>query len=103
MIISIVLDELPEAWEDLIVGLTLLSRGRANDVSPLHCEHDELTIMADPHKFTKAERIRLDKLGFFVEGHDADDSDGDEGLGKVEDCDGDCCEAVFKSFRFGSA
>ncbi len=96
-------DDTPAAWKDLITGLTLLARGQTNDISPLRCDHDQLTIMADPHKFTKEERVLLDELGFFVDGHDSDGSDGDEGYGTVESCNGEYCESMFVSFRFGNS
>lgn len=73
-------DDLPAAWRDLISGLVLLARGRSNEISPLHCEHDTLWVMADSEQFTPEEIARLDGLGFFV------DEDGG-----------------FQSFRFGSA
>lgn len=72
---------MPPAWSDLIEGLTLLAAHQTNDVSPLHCEHDELTMMADPTAFTNDERARLVELGFFPS------PDGE----------------TFTSFRFGSA
>ena len=73
-------DDLPDAWRDLIAGLTLLARGQSNDISPLHCEHDTLWVMASAEAFTPEEITRLDGLGFFV----------DE-------------EGGFQSFRFGGA
>lgn len=74
-------DLMPEAWRDLLEGITILARHPGNEVSPLHCEHDELSVMADPAEFTGEELIRLDELGFSP-------NDGDE---------------TFYSFRFGSA
>lgn len=74
-------DTQPRAWRDLIEALTLLAKGQNNDVSPLHCEHDTLTVMADPADFTADELARLDILGFIPD-HDT---------------------ATFTSFRFGSA
>ncbi len=71
---------LPQAWADLLEGLTLLARGQSNDISPFNCEHDQLTVMADPANFTAAELVRLDELGFSP----SDDE-------------------TFYSFRFGSA
>lgn len=71
----------PPAWADLLEGLTLLAKHRSNDVSPFHCEHDELTVMADPAKFSTDELARLDELGFHPGGY----------------------EETFTSFRFGSA
>lgn len=68
-----------DAWGDLIKGLTLLRRSQPDTISPLHCEHDELWVMADPEDFTAEEIAQLDRWGFFVD---------DEG---------------FKSYRFGSA
>jgi hypothetical protein len=73
-------ETLPQAWSDLLEGLALLSKGQSNDISPFHCEHDRLTVCADPARFTTEELAYLDKLGF----HPDD-----------EDC--------FYSFRFGSA
>jgi hypothetical protein len=68
------------AWDDLIKALTLLRKGATDTVSPLHCEHDTLWVLADPEKFTAEETEQLDAWGFFV------DSEGG-----------------FSSFRFGSA
>lgn len=73
--------ETPKPWSDLLEALTLLARGQNNPVSPFHCEHDELTVMADPSAFTEEELARLDELGFFPSG------DGE----------------AFHSYRFGSA
>jgi hypothetical protein len=67
------------AWDDLFEALTLLRRSYSDTHSPLHCEHDELWVNANPDHFTAEELERLDQLGFF-----------DSGEG-------------FKSFRFGSA
>jgi hypothetical protein len=69
-----------KAWADLIEGLTLLSKGEVNDISPLHCEHDTLTVCSDPESFTEEEIAHLSELGF----------DADE-------------EGCFTSYRFGSA
>lgn len=73
-------NQMPEAWGDLIEGLTLLARHYTQEHSPLHCEHDTLWVMADASKFTGEEIERLSKLGFDV------DNDGG-----------------FQSIRFGSA
>jgi hypothetical protein len=96
-------DDTPQAWRDLVEAMAVLSKGQTNKVSPTYCAHDTLYVCADPHKFTKQERAKLDELGFFVSGHDRDNSDGDEGEALVEDCANDYCEASFMSFRFGSA
>jgi hypothetical protein len=72
---------IPQAWSDLIEGLALLATHQNNDVSPLHCEHDTLNVMADPSAFTSDELARLEELGF------RPSSDGE----------------TFYSFRFGSA
>ncbi len=56
--------DVPLAWADLIEGLTLLGRGCNNEVSPLCCEHDMLTVMADPADFNDEETERLETLGF---------------------------------------
>lgn len=69
------------AWADLVTGLLLLSQHPTNPISPLHCQHDTLWVLADPEAFTNEELNVLDGLGFFVD---------------VED-------GCFKSFRFGSA
>lgn len=71
-------EEAPKGWRDLIAALTLLSKGAVGN-DPTHCEHDELTVCADPSKFNRADIELLDELGF---------SAGDE---------------AFTSFRFGSA
>lgn len=73
-------DQMPEGWRDLLEGLTILAQ-HGTDSSPLHCEHDELTVCADPAEFTADELERLDTLGFHP-------NDGEE---------------CFYSFRFGSA
>lgn len=72
--------ELPSAWKDLMEALTLLSQGQVNGLSPFHCEHDKLTVMADPARFTAEDIAHLEILGF----HPDDDE-------------------TFYSFRFGSA
>lgn len=72
--------DMPEAWADLIHGLTMLARHQTNDISPCNCGHDELTVMADPAKFSAAELDHLNELGFLP---------GTDG--------------TFTSFRFGSA
>lgn len=71
----------PKAWADLLAGLTLLARHQNNDSSPLHCEHDTLTVMADPSAFSAEELAQLDQWGF------QPGADGE----------------TFYSFRFGSA
>jgi hypothetical protein len=73
--------EAPKAWQELLWGLTLLARGQTNDISPLHCEHDQLTVMADPMEFAPEEIAQLEAWGF----HPGPD------------------EGTFSSFRFGSA
>nr|WP_296764124.1 hypothetical protein [Rhodococcus sp. (in: high G+C Gram-positive bacteria)] len=73
-----------DATADFATALQIFRKdGRLDSVSPFHCEHDVLTVMADPANFTEAEIKDLDELGFDV---------GDE-------FDDDC----FSSFRFGSA
>lgn len=69
-------------WDDLIKALTLIRTRVVNSEQdyPLHCEHDELWIMADASLFTPAEIAQLDEWGVFV------DSEGG-----------------FRSYRFGSA
>ena len=75
-------EDVPECWKELVAGLVLLSRGHSNNYAPLHCEHDELTICADPAKFTDEELLALDDLGF----HTSQTGD-----------------PTFYSFKFGSA
>ncbi len=55
---------LPRSWADLFAALTLLASGQSDTISPLHCESGQLTVMADPDKFTADELAVLDKLGF---------------------------------------
>ena len=71
------------AWTDLISAIHLLSKHATDEVSPFHCEHDTLTVLSDPAKYTEEEIAQLDEWGFHV-GNDSDD---------------DC----FSSFRYGSA
>lgn len=71
---------MPPAWADLIEGLTLLAKHPSDIISPLHCEHDTLNVMADDEAFTEDEIAKLDELGFTVNR-----------------------EGGFYSFRFGSA
>jgi hypothetical protein len=68
------------AWTELIKGLTLLALHPNDPESPSHCEHDQLTILANPREFTDEQLTRLGELGFHP------GSDG-----------------TFYSFRFGSA
>jgi hypothetical protein len=72
---------MPPAWQDLINAITLLARGQSDDISPLHCEHDQLTVMSDPEAFTDEEIEQLKIWGFHAENEDG----------------------VFYSFRYGSA
>lgn len=76
---------MPQAWRDLFEALELLAGGQSNDISPFHCGHDTLSVMADPANFTPAELARLDELGFHA-GQPGTDNEG-----------------TFYSFRFGSA
>lgn len=69
-----------ELWDELIEALTLLKKGANPNSYPTHCEHDELTVCADPSMFTAAELDRLRELGF-------SSYDGES----------------FQSFKFGSA
>jgi len=68
------------AWTDLIEAATVLAK-HGDPVSPFHCEHDQLNVMADPAKFTAEEIARLDELGFHA----------------------DMGNEFFYSFRYGSA
>lgn len=76
-----VTSEVPPAWGDLVVGLVMLARSQTNAISPLHCEHDQLTVMADRSNLTDEDVEKLSELGFEYD-------EGDE---------------TFYSFRFGSA
>lgn len=67
------------AWADLLEALTLMARHHTDPVSPFHCQHDQLNVLADPDAFTEAEIARLDELGFHVD------------------------DGAFYSFRYGSA
>jgi hypothetical protein len=75
------MSDIPQAWTDLIEGLTLLATAQDNDISPLHCEHDTLHVQADASRLTRQQLDHLESLGF----HEDDDLGG------------------FYSFRFGSA
>lgn len=55
---------MPPAWADLIEALQIMARHADNTDRPLHCEHDELFVGADPRLFTTAELERLQELGF---------------------------------------
>lgn len=69
--------------KDLIEALQILLK-YGDPENPTHCEHDVLAICGiDPKSVSKADKKRLDKLGFFVS----------EQYG----------EPLFISFRFGSA
>ena len=73
------------AWQDLVEALQILARHPSNDVSPTHCEHDKLTVMADPARFTDDEITYLESLGFLAGNPGSQD------------------ECTFYSYRFGSA
>ena len=59
--------ELPEAWSAFLSSLTLLAKGRSSDVSPFHCERDELCVMSDPAHFSSEEFDRLRRWGFVAD------------------------------------
>ncbi len=63
---------------DLIKALLIFQK-YFNPHSPLHCEHDELTVCLDADKVSDEDKKELDKLGFFEE------------------------DGLFKSYRFGSS
>lgn len=77
---AVLFADMPPAWAELIEALTILARHPADKLNPTHCDHDTLTVLADPDEFDDAELDRLAELGFDV------GSDGG-----------------FRSFRFGSA
>lgn len=56
--------DLPEAWTEPIEALTLLVQHSSNDTSPLHCAHDELTVMVNPATVSRREMVLLAGLGF---------------------------------------
>lgn len=70
----------PTAWVELFEGLALLAQHPTDPISPLHCQHDKLTVLADQGKFNSEDIARLAELGFHP------DSEG-----------------AFYSFKFGSA
>jgi len=72
---------LPPSWSDLLEGLALLAQHPTDTISPFHCSHDTLHVLADDKAFTDVEIAKLEVLGFHV-----DSSDGG-----------------FYSYRFGSA
>jgi len=65
----------------LLAGLALLATRQNNDISPLYCSHDTLTVCADPAAFTAAEIEWLEGIGFHA----------------------NRSEETFYSYRFGSA
>lgn len=73
-------EDAPPAWKTLLAALALLCKGQSNDISPVHCGHDELTVCADPAKFSDTELLALYEMGFVP---------GDNG--------------TFSSYRYGSA
>lgn len=62
--LAILRADLPEHWADLIEALAIMGEHPSSPVSPTHCEHDRLTVMADPDMFTTAQRDRLADLNF---------------------------------------
>jgi hypothetical protein len=72
---------MPEAWADLIAAIQLLSKHSTGSF-PFHCEHDTLTVMANPEQFTNEELGQLYEWGFFPSSE---------------------YEGTFTSFRYGSA
>lgn len=67
-------------WANLLEAIALLARHPSSYICPFHCEHDVLTVMANPEAFTVDEIARLETIGF----HPGD-------------------EATFYSYRYGSA
>lgn len=62
--------EIPQAWADLIEGLTLLAKHPASDVSPLWCEHDILHVCVELDEFSGEEVEQLEALGFHADYND---------------------------------
>ncbi len=60
-------DDIPRAWRELVQALNLLAKGHNDDESPLYCEHDQLTVAADPGKFTATELEQLEGMGFHAD------------------------------------
>lgn len=66
----------------LVEAMTIFRRYAPSVYSPLHCQHDVLTVCGvDPAAVSDEDKARLDEIGFFVAS------------------DGEC----FQSYRFGSA
>lgn len=66
---------------DLIRALQIFLK-YGDPYCPTHCEHDVLTVMIDPDDVSDEDKLALEELSFTP---------------------GDDYDAVFKSFRFGSA
>lgn len=74
-------DEEPTGFDALIEAFTIF-RKYGNPGWPTHCDHDVMLVLVDPKLVSEEDKVRLEKLGFFV-GEEWPDS--------------------FTSFRFGSA
>lgn len=70
-----------DAWADLAEAIEIFRTGNVNVISPFHCTHDTLGVMASPESYTKDQLARLNELGFHP----------------------DIVGESFYSFRFGSA
>jgi hypothetical protein len=92
--VTVILAGMPRQWAELITGLAMMAGREGSGTYPTHCEHDTMTVCADPKAFTDAELDRLDALGFFVPGRRDDD---DQPVGREH------WEDYFTSYRFGSA
>ncbi len=75
--------------DDLIEALQIFRR-YGNPPYPTHCEHDVMYIVGiQPRDVSEDDQATLKELGFFVAGLGGIDYDPDE--------------ALFQSFKFGSA
>jgi hypothetical protein len=69
--------------KDLIEALTIFAKYAPDSYSPVHCEHDVMTVVRPiPEEVSEEDKARLDELGFFV---------------------GSEYGEYFQSYRFGSA
>lgn len=91
---TVTLTGMPRRWAELIAGLAMMAGRPGGGTYPTRCEHDTMTVCADPKAFTDAELDHLDALGFFVPGR----RDDDDQLTVREHWDD-----YFTSYRFGSA
>lgn len=94
-----------DAWSDLMRAVPLLMKHATDTAAPFHCEHDELTVMSDPSKYTRDELRQLDEWGFHCHYVTADGDEPDDDDDAPENRDDLVPESDqgFYSFRYGSA